>query len=73
MTELVVVAALVFITQHFIGFVDFFELFFRFLVPRVAVGVVFHRQLAESLFNFISAGVFVDAQHFVIITFFFTH
>ena len=55
--------------EHFVGFAEFLELFFRFAVAGVAVGVILHGELAVRLFDDIGISVAVDAEHFVVIAF----
>ena len=65
--KLVVTGALIRVGQHLIGFVQFLEAGFRFLVVGVQVGVAFLRLLAVGAFNVLIRRVFIDTQHFVII------
>ena len=65
--ELVVRASLLAVRQNLVGFLDLFELLFRFLAVRVAIRVILHRQLAVSLFDVVVGGVAIDAQHIVVI------
>jgi len=46
-------ATLLLVGEHFVGFLDLFELFLGFLVARIAVRVIFHCELAISLFQLI--------------------
>ena len=66
---LVVGRALLSVGQGLVGFLRFLELFFRFRIVRIAVGMVLHRQLAISLLDFFLRGVAVDAEDFVIVAF----
>ena len=69
-TELVVLGAFLRIRQDAVGFVDFFELFFSCLrIIRVAVRMILKGQLFKSFFYFRIAGVFGNAEHFIIISF----
>ena len=69
-TELVVLGAFLRIRQDAVGFVDFFELFFsRLRIIRVAVRMILEGQLFKSFFNFRIAGVFGNAEHFIVISF----
>jgi len=53
--------ALFVVAQHFVSFGDVLELLFRGLVAGVAVGVIFHRQLAIGALDVGAAGVPADA------------
>ena len=55
MTVLVVHGAFFFVGQGVVGFLNFFKFFFRLFVAGIAVGVVFHRQLAVGFFDFVVA------------------
>src|SRR5450830_980352 len=68
MTITVVCIALFRIGQHFVGFFDFLELFFRFLTVRIAVRMVLHRQFAVSLFDLFFRSIFCDTECLVKIT-----
>ena len=68
MTELVILTALIRITEDSIGFGGLLELGLRFLVPGVGIRVVF---LGEYTIRFLQRrviGVFVDAEDFVVIS-----
>ena len=69
MAVLVIGSALLLVAQGFVGFLGFLELFFRFRVVRVAIGMVLHRQPAISLLDFFIGSVAVDAQYFVVVAF----
>ena len=62
---LVVSGFFLFVGKNGIGVLHFFEFFFRRFVIGIAVGMIFHRQLAEGFFNFIIAGAAGHAQRFV--------
>ena len=51
--ELVVHLAFLFVAEHFISGRNLLEFLLRLLVARVAVRMVFHRLLAERLFDFV--------------------
>ena len=51
--------------QSIVGFLDFFEFFFGFFIVGIAIGMVFHRQLAVGLFDFVVACGTRNAQYFV--------
>jgi hypothetical protein len=64
--EAIVSLALVVVLQHFVGFVDFLELFFR-ARRRVDIGMVLTRQLAVSLLDVARVGATGNAQNLIII------
>ena len=64
---LVVSRALLPVGQGLVGFLRFLELFLRFRIVRIAVGVVLHRQLAISLLDLFLGCVAVDAEDFVVV------
>ena len=70
MTESVILTLFVGVRQNAVGFVDFFEFLFSFLVSGILVGVVFHSHLTKSLFNFLLTGALLQAKHFIVIAFF---
>lgn len=53
--------------QHVVSFVDFLEFGFGFLVARVAVRMIFHRQTPVRLLNGFAVGVTGNFQQFVIV------
>ena len=55
MAVLVIHGAFFFVGQGVVGFLNFFKFFFRLFVAGIAVGVVFHRQLAVGFFDFVVA------------------
>ncbi|CSB04466.1 Uncharacterised protein [Vibrio cholerae] len=57
MAVLVISCFLLRIGQNFIRFFDFFKLFRRTSISRVAVRVVFHRKAFVCLFNITLGGV----------------
>ena len=65
--ELIVHLAFLFIAQNFISSSHFLEFLLRFLVARVAVRMIFHRLLAERLFDFVLRRRFRYFQYTVII------
>src|SRR5690242_17439172 len=67
MAELVVALALLIVFEYFIGFVDFFELGF---VAAFFVWMKLNSLLAESFFDLISTGAFINTQNFIVISFF---
>src|SRR5215469_6239197 len=70
MSETVVQAALFRIRQYRVGFAALLESFFRVRVVGVAVGVVLQCQLAIGALDLQLAGAALDAQDFVIISFY---
>ena len=69
MAELVITGALIFIGQHFIGFVDFLELRLGLFIAGVQVGMVFFGQLTVGLFDFIIRGILGNSHDLIIISF----
>ena len=69
MAVAVVHGALVGVGEHGIGLADFFELFFRVRIIRIAVGMVLQRQLAIGALEFDLGDRAGHAQHFVVIAF----
>ena len=67
LAEAVVSRLLLRIRQYLIGFAHGLELFFRRLVPVVAVRVVLHRKAPVGLLNFLVARIAGNAQYLVII------
>ena len=65
--ELVVGGFFLRVGQNIVGFLDFFEFFFGRRVAGIAVGMVFHRQLAVGFFDFVGAGGAGNAERFVIV------
>ena len=55
MAVLVVHGAFFFVGQGVVGFLNFFKFFFGLLVALIAVGMVFHGQLAVGFFDFVVA------------------
>src|SRR5690606_34891176 len=55
------------IGQHLVSLLGFLEFFLRRLAVRIAVRMVFHRELAIRLLEFILGGILRYAQYFVII------
>ena len=68
--ELVIAGTFLGIAQHVVGFGCLLELFFRFLVARVLVGVVLDGFLAVCLLYLVGRCVLVDPQYLVVISFF---
>ena len=68
--ELVVALAFFGVGEHVVGFVDLLELFLGHFIAGVEVGVVFLGELAVGALDLGVAGIFADAQHLVVISFF---
>ena len=68
--EAILIVARLFIRvgQHLVGLVDLLELLLRALVAGILVGMVLHRQLPVGLLDLRVGGVFLDAEHLVIIS-----
>ena len=66
---MVVAGTFLLVGEDGMGFGDFLELLFGFLVAGVFVGVILEGELAVGLLNLIIRGVLGDAEDFVIITF----
>ena len=71
MAVLVVHGTFFLVRQGVVSFLDFFKFFFRFFIVRIAVGMVFHCQLAVGFFDFIVASAAGNTKGFVKI--FITH
>lgn len=72
MPEHVVTLPFVLVAQGFVGFVDFFELFFGgffLVIAGVQVGVVLAGHLSIGLLEFVIGDGFLDAEDVVIISF----
>ncbi len=65
----VVGGAFFFIAEDIVGLADFFEFVFGGFVAGVFVGVEFYREFAVGFFDFVGAGGFFDAEHFVVVPF----
>src|SRR5690606_32251787 len=65
----VVGGALVLVRENLVGFLRFLEVLFRLGVVRIAVRVVFHRELAVGPLQLVFPGIAIDAEHFVIVAF----
>ena len=70
MAELVVAGALIGVRQHIVGFGCLLELLLGLLIPRVLVGVILDSRLAVGLLYLVGIGVFLDAQHLVVVSLF---
>ena len=72
MTEHVIPFSLVLIAQRFVGFVDFFELFFSGLflvVASLEIRMVLTRQFTVGLLQIIVRGVAIDTEDVIVIAF----
>ena len=65
----VVGGAFLFIAEDIVGLADFFEFVFGGFVAGVFVRVEFYREFAVGFFDIVGAGVFFDAEHFVVVPF----
>ena len=70
MAELVILRALVGIGQHLVGLIDLLEALLAFLIARMQVRVVGLGLLAVGFFDLVLGCVLLDAEHFIIISFF---
>ncbi len=70
LAQLVVAGALGGVAQHLVGFVDLFKVVLGLLVTRVAVGVIFHGQLAVHLFDLVRRGAARDAEDLIVVAIF---
>ena len=68
--ELIIALAFLRVGKHIVGFVDLFELFLGFFIAGVQVRVVLFGKFAVGALDLGIRGVFADAQHLVIISFF---
>src|SRR5262249_60795287 len=67
MAETIVGGALLRVLEDVVGLVDFLEVMLAILVPGIAVGVIFHRELAKGGLHVRLARAAGHAQHFVIV------
>src|SRR5688572_26693646 len=67
-TQLIIFFALLRIAQDFVSLVELLEFLLRRPFVLIDVGMVFARQLAKRLFNFVVAGCLGNAQRLVIIS-----
>src|ERR1039458_5766744 len=65
----VVEGALLRVAQDLIGLPQLLEFLFGRLVARILVWMIFQRELAVSLLDFLRLGTALDAQHFIAVTF----
>ena len=68
-SKAVVICAFLRIAQNRVGFGSFFELFFRFFVPRIPIGVILERKFAVSALDFLVGGIARNSEHFVVVPF----
>src|SRR5208337_3158912 len=61
--------ALVRVAQHLVGFARFLKLFFRGMIARIPVRVIFHRLLAVGALQFLVARFTRNSQYLVVICF----
>src|SRR5437763_2137883 len=69
MPESIVEAPLLGVGQNRVRLRGFLELFFRRVIPRIAVRMMFHRELAVGAFDVAVAGGAGDAEDLVVIAF----
>ena len=69
MAELVIGGALLAVLEHLVGLVEFLEPVLRINVPRIAIRVQFHGELAECRLEIGIRSTAFDAENFVIIPF----
>src|SRR5690606_12929476 len=67
MTEAIIGCALLRILEAFISLVDFLEFGFAFGIPRIPVGMILHRKLAERALEFLLVRSLLNAESFVVI------
>ena len=67
--ELVVLLTFLRIVKNIVGLGSLLELLLRLFVAGVAVGVILDGDAAVSLLDIVFAGILVDAEHLVIISF----
>ena len=68
MAELIVQAALLNITEHFVSFGRFLKVLFSLLITRISIWVKLQGKFSVSFFNLVVACGFGHAKYFVIIT-----
>ncbi|ELA00912.1 NAD-specific glutamate dehydrogenase [Cupriavidus sp. HMR-1] len=66
---LIVSRLLLGVGEHLVGLLDLLEFLLGFLVIRIAVRMVLHRELAISLLDLVVARVLAYPEHFVVVTF----
>ena len=65
----IISSTLAVVGQHLVGLFGLLEFFLSLLVPRIAIRVVLHGQLAVGLLEFVLRRVFGNAKNLVIVTF----
>ena len=70
LAQLVVAGALLGVAQDLVGLVDLFKAVLGLLVAGVAVGVIFHGQVAVDLFDLVGTGAARDAEDLVVVVIF---
>ena len=68
-TKTIISRLFITITEHFVGFLGFFELFACTFVFRVSVWVMFHRHATKGLLNILVRSRLIQSQNFIIIAF----
>ena len=67
MAETIVLGTLSGIAQDVVGFRGFLESLFRVGVARIAIRMVFHRQLTVGFLDLFLAGRTFDAENFIVV------
>src|SRR5262249_44413525 len=65
--ESVVLGTLILVAEHVVGGLDFFESFFRLLVPGIPVRMMLAGQFAVCLLDLVLGGTLLDTEYFVVI------
>jgi hypothetical protein len=65
----IVSSSLIIVHQDLISFAEFLKFLFGGRIPRVFIRMVFYRQLAVGLLQVLDAGIALDPENFVIISF----
>src|ERR1017187_3463403 len=66
---LIVGGALLGVAQDLVGLSQFFELLLGRFVTWILIGMIFQRELAVRLLDFLRLGAALDAQHLIAVTF----
>lgn len=69
MIELIVGGVLLIVFEDFVGFIDFFEVYFSFVIVWIMVWMVFYGQFLECIFQLFWFGILVNVKCFVVIMF----
>ena len=68
-SELIIALALLRIMQYIVSLSSFLKLLLSFLVARITIWVIFDGNRSIRLLYLVLCGVFVNAQHFIIVSF----